>query len=245
MEPTTTRFNGTLKKWNAQRGFGFVVAEQGGQELFVHVSALPRDGWIPVIGEPLTFEIELDQKDGRKRAVRVRRPGVPVAAATAAKVSRAEQARHQARRASPSAGSSSSFGTRAIALLLVAGLGWYAYAQYTERVNEALRADAAADAAADVAVPQSVMGSPQPPETKPQVQQSPPSTPRPPTPAAARSQIQQQPASFHCDGRRYCSQMTSCREAKLFLKNCPGMKMDGNGDGVPCEQQWCTGLFGG
>ncbi len=38
------RFNGRLKKWNAERGFGFVVADQGEQELFVHASAFPRDG---------------------------------------------------------------------------------------------------------------------------------------------------------------------------------------------------------
>jgi len=46
-------------------------------------------------------------------------------------------------------------------------------------------------------------------------------------------------SSFKCDGRTYCSQMTSCAEAIFFLKNCPGVKMDGNNDGVPCEQQWC------
>lgn len=46
-------------------------------------------------------------------------------------------------------------------------------------------------------------------------------------------------ANFQCDGRKYCSQMTSCAEATYFLKNCPGVKMDGNGDGVPCEKQWC------
>lgn len=49
--------------------------------------------------------------------------------------------------------------------------------------------------------------------------------------------------SFKCDGRVHCSQMTSCAEAKYFLKNCPGTKMDGNNDGVPCEQQWCTSPF--
>lgn len=42
-----------------------------------------------------------------------------------------------------------------------------------------------------------------------------------------------------CDGRTYCSQMTSCAEAKFFIRNCPGTKMDGNNDGVPCESQWC------
>jgi hypothetical protein len=44
---------------------------------------------------------------------------------------------------------------------------------------------------------------------------------------------------FKCDGRTYCSQMTSCAEATFFLKNCPGVKMDGNNDGIPCERQWC------
>jgi cold shock CspA family protein len=44
---------------------------------------------------------------------------------------------------------------------------------------------------------------------------------------------------FSCDGRTHCSQMTSCSEAAYFLKNCPDTKMDGNNDGIPCEQQWC------
>jgi hypothetical protein len=45
---------------------------------------------------------------------------------------------------------------------------------------------------------------------------------------------------FKCDGRIYCSQMTSCAEATYFLKNCRGTKMDGDNDGVPCERQWCN-----
>jgi hypothetical protein len=45
--------------------------------------------------------------------------------------------------------------------------------------------------------------------------------------------------TYSCDGRTHCSQMTSCAEATYFLKNCPGVKMDGNNDGVPCAQQWC------
>lgn len=45
---------------------------------------------------------------------------------------------------------------------------------------------------------------------------------------------------FKCDGRTHCSQMTSCAEAKFFLRNCPGVKMDGDHDGIPCEKQWCN-----
>lgn len=67
--------------------------------------------------------------------------------------------------------------------------------------------------------------------------------------ADTRSELLAQPAvqapqpaltTMRCDGRQHCSQMTSCTEATFFLKNCPGVKMDGNHDGVPCEEQWCT-----
>jgi hypothetical protein len=44
---------------------------------------------------------------------------------------------------------------------------------------------------------------------------------------------------FSCDGRTRCPQMTSCEESMYFLRNCPGVEMDGDGDGMPCEQQWC------
>ncbi len=44
---------------------------------------------------------------------------------------------------------------------------------------------------------------------------------------------------YKCSGKIYCSEMTSCAEAKFYLRNCPGTKLDGNYDGVPCEKQWC------
>jgi len=53
-----------------------------------------------------------------------------------------------------------------------------------------------------------------------------------PTPATAIP-------SFTCDGRQHCSQMRSCEEATYFVRHCPNTKMDGDGDGVPCESQWC------
>ncbi len=46
-------------------------------------------------------------------------------------------------------------------------------------------------------------------------------------------------ARFSCDGRQHCSQMTSCAEATFFIQNCPNTKMDGDHDGIPCEDQWC------
>ena len=44
---------------------------------------------------------------------------------------------------------------------------------------------------------------------------------------------------FQCKGKRYCSEMTSCEEATFYLENCPGVEIDGDGDGIPCESQLC------
>ena len=45
---------------------------------------------------------------------------------------------------------------------------------------------------------------------------------------------------FKCDGRQHCTEMTSCEEAKFFSSNCSDTKMDGDMDGIPCEDQWCS-----
>lgn len=45
---------------------------------------------------------------------------------------------------------------------------------------------------------------------------------------------------FSCNGKVYCSQMSSCAEATYYQNNCPGTKMDGDSDGIPCESQWCN-----
>lgn len=46
-------------------------------------------------------------------------------------------------------------------------------------------------------------------------------------------------AASRCDGRTRCPQMTSCAEATYFLQQCPDTAMDGDGDGIPYEGQWC------
>ncbi|MBL1265818.1 cold shock domain-containing protein [Methylomicrobium sp. RS1] len=43
---------------------------------------------------------------------------------------------------------------------------------------------------------------------------------------------------FQCQGKVWCSEMTSYEEAIFYLRNCPGTKMDGDGDGIPCENQF-------
>ena len=45
--------------------------------------------------------------------------------------------------------------------------------------------------------------------------------------------------TFQCSGKTKCGEMTSCEEATFYLKHCPGTIADGDGDGIPCEDQWC------
>lgn len=62
---------------------------------------------------------------------------------------------------------------------------------------------------------------------------SPPKSPQIETPQIENYQSQQ----YHCAGKVYCSEMDSCEEARYYLHNCPGVKIDGDGDGMPCEGQ--------
>jgi len=58
-------------------------------------------------------------------------------------------------------------------------------------------------------------------------------------PLSLSSTVGAERADFSCTGKTHCSEMSSCEEALFYLKNCPGVKIDGDGDGVPCEGQWC------
>ena len=42
-------------------------------------------------------------------------------------------------------------------------------------------------------------------------------------------------SGFRCGSKRYCREMTSCAEAKFYLRSCGRSSLDGNGDGLPCE----------
>lgn len=67
------RFTGVLKAWNDDRGFGFIEATHGGQELFVHIKDFPLGSGRPSVGQNLTFEVET-KSDGKKKARRVQYP---------------------------------------------------------------------------------------------------------------------------------------------------------------------------
>jgi CspA family cold shock protein len=59
---------GTVKFFNSQKGFGF-IQQDGGPDVFVHVSAVERAGMRGLVeGQKLTFDIEADRKSGKSSA---------------------------------------------------------------------------------------------------------------------------------------------------------------------------------
>jgi len=60
---------GTVKFFNADKGFGFIVPDEGGTDSFVHISAVERAGFTTLReNQRLNYEIESDQR-GRSSAV--------------------------------------------------------------------------------------------------------------------------------------------------------------------------------
>ncbi len=57
---------GTVKFYNANRGFGFIAPEDGGPDVFVHATALERDGIASLVeGQKVSFETEVDSRSGK------------------------------------------------------------------------------------------------------------------------------------------------------------------------------------
>jgi CspA family cold shock protein len=64
--PMTT---GTVKWFNAQKGFGFIEPNSGGKDAFVHISAVERAGMDDLHeGQKLDFDLVTDQKSGKTSA---------------------------------------------------------------------------------------------------------------------------------------------------------------------------------
>jgi len=61
--------NGTVKWFTGQKGFGFIQPDNGGADVFVHISAVERAGLRDLQeGQNVSYEIEQDQRTGKSSA---------------------------------------------------------------------------------------------------------------------------------------------------------------------------------
>ena len=65
--------SGTVKWYNASKGYGFIANDEGGDDVFVHFSAIQSDGYKTLAeGQKVTFDTEADPKNSAKvRAINV------------------------------------------------------------------------------------------------------------------------------------------------------------------------------
>jgi CspA family cold shock protein len=60
---------GTVKFFNSQKGFGFIVQDNGGPDVFVHISAVERAGMTNLNeGQKVTFDVQNDSRSGKPAA---------------------------------------------------------------------------------------------------------------------------------------------------------------------------------
>ena len=60
---------GTVKWFNEQKGYGFIQPDDGGKDVFVHISAVERAGMRNLIeGQKISYEIQTDKRSGKDSA---------------------------------------------------------------------------------------------------------------------------------------------------------------------------------
>ncbi len=64
---------GTVKWFNSTKGYGFIAPDDGGKDVFVHVSAVERSGLGRLDeGQKVAYELERDKRSGKEAATNLR-----------------------------------------------------------------------------------------------------------------------------------------------------------------------------
>ena len=64
---------GTVKWFNTEKGYGFIQPDQGGKDVFVHISAVERAGMRTLNeGQKVSYELETDRRSGKQSADQLR-----------------------------------------------------------------------------------------------------------------------------------------------------------------------------
>lgn len=187
---------GRLERWDDDKGFGFIRGGNSQKDVFIHISALPKNiSRRPLVGDTIFYELHTDV-NGKSKAVNARIEGLSAAKENSCKN---QNNTHRNRNYKKSSTNLSTV----VAIIFLIAVAIFAVKKY-QSTNETRHST---------------------PETVNDSFSSP-----------LASQLQTQ---YSCQGKTYCSQMSSCEEATFYQNHCPGTKMDGDDDGIPCEDQWC------
>jgi len=210
---------GKLIKWNSDKGFGFIQPENSSKNIFIHISDFSDKGFSPYLGEIIFYKIGRG-KEGKEKAIcayserkQLRHVGI---------AERDKQKNYK-----------KSFSKRRYMLIALFGI-FILIGSSFKSSNQTKNTLDIKNSEQIAYIDTENTGDTEDIEEFLREQDE----------FIAKHTVRVKHSSFvkdkyHCDGRQYCSKMTSCKEAKYFLKHCPNTKMDGDGDGIPCESQWC------
>ncbi|MBE0435807.1 MAG: excalibur calcium-binding domain-containing protein [Methylomicrobium sp.] len=205
-----TTSKGTLVRWIDDKGYGFIKQDNGEPDIFIHISALKGMSRKPIIGDVIHYQIGFD-KSGKTRAIDAKIEGVSQALTLAAFEERKISKPSSARvkpHRTPANFSKPQKRFNPFPILIVIGIAAVAYKESSKRHDFSMPAE-------DLPIEYEYLEN-EPIDHQPKVKTQ----------------------RFQCQGKEHCSQMTSYEEAVFYLRNCPNTKLDGDGDGIPCERQF-------
>ncbi len=227
---------GKIKKYNTERGFGFIELEGNQADVFFHITDFPKGaGGEPKVGERLKFLIVKD--NGKSKAANIARLDL--------KRSNTHNQFNQDKevdRVIPPKNLASHKGMiftiiGLVFIVILMGLVFQKYQVYQQSLKLKTAQLIEKQKKIVEAQRQAIGDLPEVKFSEKTINALKPSlisefdAPVAENKTTAVSQ-------FRCDGRTHCSQMTSLAEAKFFISNCPDTRMDGNHDGEPCEKQF-------
>ncbi|MDM1780886.1 cold shock domain-containing protein [Acinetobacter indicus] len=228
---------GKIKTYNQERGFGFIEIEGEAKDLFFHIKDFPNKNVLPKIGEKLKFLIVEDQ--GKFKADHIVRLDISYQKTPSPSVSQHNDL--QVERATlyhPLKKSALSKLFISIGIVIIVILAVLAYGKYQnykiqkqqqlEYLIQEQKRLVSEQRAALGNLPEQGLSE----QAKKNLEVS------TNTPLRSTTSSTSVSSPYQCDGRTHCSQMHSYDEAVFFLRNCPGIQMDGDGDGIPCEHQF-------
>ena len=201
---------GKLKRWNDDKGFGFIKTNDGNQDVFIHISALKNMSRRPIEGDFIFYQLQTES-NGKKKAVNAKIEGLssintnPNTLSLKSIDKKIDNVVPMKRQVTPRkvTTTNSNFFSKLIFLGIFVFAGLFIYNNFSQENVSLITSK------------------------------------KPITSTTKTPTISTLKRTYHCNGKTYCSEMTSCEEATFYVNNCPNTKMDGDGDGVPCERQWC------
>ena len=204
---------GVIKSYNAARGFGFIAIEGNAKDLFFHIKDFPNKNIDPKVGEKLKFRIVDDQ--GKLKAENIVRLDVKIESANRTSENKTYHAQ--------------GINTKSHSSQRNSAKGRNAQHHYSKQPQSSSGfGSTVIGLIVIVGLIYMIYGKIQRAQLADQA-------PEPTYVQQIATPVESNSKSYQCDGRTHCSQMNSREEARWFVRNCPGTKMDGNNDGEPCE----------